>query len=230
MKKIKYLPTRKKKAVIRWSIVIALVLLALFISPFHFLPSQSLRYFEDDRMTGRTKIIDRQFSVPLKIPGVQLATLSENENAVVYCIHTYNLITGWYPHAGTEADCSEAGKAVYASRLFASSSQTESSGAVFIGRIMDDAIDRVEIVADFAKYAWLHPDATPENRVIASQDGFARKDGPETFCLSVHFGEDFPRNEEGQRCSFESVIRCYDAAGALLYCEEIKDGWAASLG
>ena len=225
MKK-KFNPTRKRKALRRSIIAALLILTAIFVSPFNFLPSQSLRLQEDDRLTGRTHITRYMLKLPMRPGAIVLATLSENENAVVWCMHKYNLFMGWYPSSGTEADCSGDAPA-FAADCWISRSETDEHGAVFIGRVTDDRIASVEIVARVLAPAYLQPQ---EDVIFARQDGFDRTDGPETFCIYAEDAEHSYMLPDETLCGIEPMIRCYDAAGGMIYSAEMNQSWSTSLG
>ena len=225
MKK-KYNRTRKRKALRRSIIAVLLILTAIFVSPFNFLPSQSLRLQEDDRLTGRTHITRYMLKLPMRPGAIALATLSESENAVVWCMHKYNLVLGWYPSSGTEADCSGDAPAV-AADCWISRSKTDENGSVFIGRVMDDRIASVEIVVRVD-----HPTNPPSQEYIcmARQDGFDRTDGPETFCLYAEDSHQYYTNPDGTILGIVPMIRCYDDAGEMIYSAEMNQSWSTSMG
>ena len=225
MKK-KFNRTRKRKALRRSIIAALLILTAIFVSPFNFLPSQSLRLQEDDRLTGRTHITRYMLKLPMRPGGIALATLSESENAVVWCMHKYNLVLGWYPSSGTEADCSGDAPAV-AADCWISRSETDEHGAVFIGRVMDDRIASVEIVAKIDRPTY---PPSQEYVSIARQDGFDRTDGPETFCIYAEDSEQYYTQPDGTVLGFVPMIRCYDAAGEMIYSAGMNQSWSTSLG
>ena len=225
MKK-KYNRTRKRKALRRSIIAALLILSSIFVSPFNFLPSQSLRLQEDDRLTGRTHITRYMTKLPMRPGSIALATLSENENAVVWCMHKYNLFMGWYPGSGTEADCSGDAPAV-AADCWIGRSETDEHCAVFIGRVMDDNIASVEIVARVDRPTY---PPSQEYVSIAWRDGFDRMDGAETFCIYAEDSEQYYMEPDGTMLSFVPMIRCYDAAGGMIYSAGMNQSWSTSLG
>ena len=229
MKKIKYLPTRKKKAIRRWALVIVLALCSSFVTHFSFLPVQSLRIQEDDRLTGQTKIISRYFESPIKIPGIQMATISESDNALVYCLHSYNLLIGWYPLAGAEVDLSQAEKPVNAAVLHISCQKTEESGAVVVGKILDERIRRIDMEADFSAYEWIYKDQElPENYLLGQITLPDGTNGKDVFYLPIR-NSAYPNGEDSP-FYFKPLMNCYDANGKLIYSESMEWAWSTSIG
>jgi len=238
MKRTKYIPVRRKKALRRLGIAAALLALVLLCSDTALTPLGSLRRQEAVRLTGRTEITRYITDLPIRVPGVHVATLSESENAVVFCLHRFHLLLGWYADSGAEADCSGSDQPLYAAfNTISSRTQEEQDGfcAVVFGRVTDERIERVVLWDDLTHhYAEPYPEGTlpelMEDVLLGQQAGFSGQAGEKSF----FFVTDNPLRQEETSDGFplrsEYRIEAYDADGALLWSAPVKAGWATSLG
>ena len=224
----KYLPTRRRKTLRRFLIFLVFLALSLYISPYGFLPAQSLRSFEEAHLTGKTEILHRGADRSLPIRGITLPTLSENDSALVWCLHRFHPMLGWYPVVGIAVDCSgDAPFSVGYSSIY--DHRNGKSFCVFCGRIRDARIASVEL--------WMFPlydsDLSPSDTsgiLVTRQAGFHAGDGWENFCL---YGEELQKRvngSDGEVPALRPWVRCYDADGALLFSEEVTCRWSTSMG
>lgn len=104
----KRLPTRRKRALGRLALLLAL---AAFLSVFRlyaFLPAQALRLVEEELNTGSTEVIRRQWvprSAANEQAGPWLVYLSNKGDTVVLCGLRFRFLTGWQPAFMEDHDC-----------------------------------------------------------------------------------------------------------------------------
>ena len=224
MKKQKYIPVRRRKALRRLLLLAALLTaVALNIVPCRFLPSQALRDFENDRLTGRTKVIEVIPRPPMKLPGLWRFTLSENENAVVFSGQRFRFLLGWVYDGGAECDCSGGEAPVYAAYNHLDYHTIDNQCYVFFGRVADPRIEALEIIADYSEY---QKELSPS--ILCPKQKFYTEGKSQAFCLcavpELHY------NEHGYAIPCKPLLNAYDAEGMLIYSEHIDQGWSTSIG
>lgn len=173
---------RKRKAIRRWILLLALLTFIELSGLHSFTIHQSLRSVEKSYLTGKTKIVEFVHAPKHFFKGLNMITISENKNSVIAACHKWSQISGWGSFHTLVMDLSQitkSGLPVYATQVGAQSATVPYFHFMFAGRIMDDSIAKIEIV-------WFHPgdssvDINQEISVI--QDGFEKTDGPENFVL-----------------------------------------------
>lgn len=173
---------RKRKAISRWILLLALLTFIELSGLHRFTIHQSLRSVEQSYLTSKTTIVE--FVQPPKhfFKGLNAITISENKNTVIAACHSWRLFSGWMPFHTLVMDLSKipkSGLPVYATQVGSQSATVPYFHFMFAGRIMDDSIAKIEIV-------WFHPEDSfvdTNQEISVVQEGFEKTDGPENFVL-----------------------------------------------
>lgn len=202
MKKRKYNPTRKHKAIVRTAIAAALLILAFGANFYGLFPSNGLRALEDTYGTGKTDVIAKTFEKAV----FSEIYLTENENVLMLAASRFGILGGWQDLGAAVMDKDpDAGAAVEAGSWSLVDDNSDERIFYIFGKVTDDAITAVN--------AWT-ADADGTMLQSAGTDEFIEKDGSRYFMIRM--------TEFSQVPVHSVIIQGFDQNSRLIYASEIE--------
>jgi len=218
----KRLSTRKRRALRRVLILLALVIASWALGSYGYLPSDSLREMEEMQGIGRTEMLRRIWS-PATDGWNRMVYLSANENAVMLSGCFWNPFEGWTGSTYSIIDCSAEEVPVHSCvHLESNSGEGEKMTTMVpvrtFGRVDDPAVEVIEMRLWMTRVG-------EERRQIAVQRS-ERKDWLE-LNGRTYFLMQTDRLEWEGPVFFEPMLRALDANGNVVTEYEVYT-WAWS--
>lgn len=208
MKKRKYNPTRKHKAIVRTAIAAALLILAFGANFYGLFPSNGLRALEDTYGTGKTDVIAKTFEKAV----FSEIYLTENENVLMLAASRFGILGGWQDLGAAVMDKDpDAGAAVEAGVWSVSDFDSDERIFYIFGKVTDASITAVN--AGIA-------DADRTVLQSAGTDAFFEKDGSRYFMIKM--------NEFSQVPVYSVIIQGFDQNASLIFESEVEQQYGTA--
>lgn len=219
-KKKTALPDRKRRALKRTAIALALIFCVNYVMHIGLLlPRQAVHQIEERKATGHTRVVAREWTP--EIHATHIAYLSQNEKATLFS-SAYLTLYGWMAGFGVALDCTEEAPA-YAG--FSTMYRKDDQAWCFFGRVDDPAVARVEVsLCATAVDAKSRPSTGDEVRRLTDVE-LMEQSGRRYF-LEKDSGEwDNERYNQ-----LRPVLMGFDASGNEVLRMEIEQGTASYFG
>ncbi|NCB50451.1 MAG: hypothetical protein EOM54_01030 [Clostridia bacterium] len=202
MKKRKYSPTRKHKAIVRTMIAAALLTLAFGANFYGLFPSSGLRALEETCGTGKTDVITKTFEKAV----FSEIYLAENENVLMLAMSKFYVSSGWQGRGMSVTD-KDPDAVAGVETGFWSLIDADSDERIFyiFGKVTDASIMAVNAGVADADRTVLQS---------AGTDDFIEKDGSRYFMIRI--------NEFSQVPVHSVIIEGFDQNSRMIFQTEIE--------
>lgn len=144
MKKKKYAPTRRKKALLLCALCLVLAAANVLLNDYGFTRRSAIRDIEERHATYGMEELVSLPALPLKGTHDLEHGLMANENSLIHACIRFNPFKGWFRDSACVLDCSEE-KSAHIAYHTISSRNDSNVYVIFFGRVDDPDISRVEV-------------------------------------------------------------------------------------
>ena len=224
MKKAKeqIIPTRKRKALRRTAVFLALLALSGLFSYGRAFPAWAVRYTEETYNIGRTQVVKRlRPPKELKL-GTALFYLTENEHALLVSAVRFYPLYGWVDAGGGFVDCTkDAPIHVGAWSVSRMGDENDEGVQYLFGRIDDPAVSSINVRVSWRDFNVEEEVYNTAFIVATAAEDWTQKDGKRYFVCQ--YDGDWKPFQDTYHSSMYYFSDALDAEGRVLYTQSHEE-------